>query len=178
MRPAALHSGVSGQTIPASCRLGCHLKQARLVVTLDQRHRRLGRGAAAQAVSKAELAQSQAGVSPPAKSLPQTSQPASDGVESNIGSGALPEDSRLRPIRRDLARAVDSLPKLPAHLQHMAGRPWVMAMQLRWVRANLVEEKLEKEAYVEQLQQQLTHAKFARTAMDSHAARLQNEIVA
>lgn len=75
----------------------------------------------------------------------QASQQAEAGAASSIGPAAIPDDSRLRPIRRDLARAVDSLPELPAHLQHMAERPWVMAMQLRWVRANLVEEKLEKE---------------------------------
>ena len=42
-------------------------------------------------------------------------------------------------------RAPDALPSLPAHLQHMADRPWVVALQLRWVKNNLLEDRAEKE---------------------------------
>ena len=38
----------------------------------------------------------------------------------------------------------DALPTLPAHLQHMANRPWVVAMQLRWAKQNLQEDQQEK----------------------------------
>ena len=37
-----------------------------------------------------------------------------------------------------------ALPELPKHLQHMTARPWVIAMQLRWVQKNIREERLEK----------------------------------
>ena len=41
-------------------------------------------------------------------------------------------------------RAPSATPSLPAHLQHMAERPWVAAMQLRWIRDNMIEERTEK----------------------------------
>lgn len=38
----------------------------------------------------------------------------------------------------------DALPILPPHMRHMAARPWVIAMQLRWVKQNLAAEQQEK----------------------------------